>query len=99
MKTDNYNQLDQAAKTLRSVLDAITIPDVTLKVLATRNQISAPVFSIKRIAIAAAILLSALNGSVLWYSWNYSQDKNQTELIDSLYSNDADWKTLLTLNE
>jgi hypothetical protein len=99
MKPLNNEQLDLLAQSLSKQLDNVDIPDITEKVLASRRTKSATVFTLKRFAVAAAILLSSLNGGILWYSWNYSQELNQTELIDSLYSTDSDWTTLLTLNE
>jgi len=99
MKPLNTEQFDLLAHSLSRQLDSVEVPDVTEKVLGAKRNHSATVFSLKRFAVAAAILLSSINGAILWYSWNYSQEKNQTELIDSLYSTDSDWTTLLTLNE
>jgi len=92
-------KFDLITQSLSRKLDSIEIPDITEKVIGARKNYSTTIFSLKRMTVAAAILLSSLNGAVLWYSWNYSQEKNQTELIDSLYTTDADWSTLLTLNE
>lgn len=101
MKTPD-DLLKQAIDDLNSELNQVNTPDLTNRIISrARNQSNSnqSIITLKRFAIAAAILLSVLNGTVVWSTMSETNDQNQTSELETVYQNSSDWSTLLTLNE
>jgi hypothetical protein len=89
--------LDKAINSLKTELKNDKIPDFTSHI--QRNLISrksAKVISIRRYLIAAALLITFLNVSAVWYVWSNQSSFESVTAIEELYANESNWNTFLT---
>lgn len=102
MKT-NPDFIETVANELGNDLNQIPAPNLTHSIISAHQQRSktktAQIFSLKRLAVAALLLISLFNTMLIWNTLKETEEVTAVDELELLYSSDADWNSILTLNE
>lgn len=88
---------DDVLKSLKVELQHKSVPDFTAVI---QQRISthktAKVVSLRKYMVAAALLITSLNASAVWYVWTNQSSVESATAIEELYTEESNWNSFLT---
>lgn len=88
---------DEVLKSLKAELKHKSVPDFTAVI---QQRISthktAKIVSIRKYMVAAALFITFLNASAIWYVWTNQSSVESGNAIEELFTEESDWNSFLT---